>query len=63
MIKLEVEPYCEACLISDPDIEKPQKTYYGCDLVSISDTIIRCSYRNRCAGIKRYLEREMQKGE
>ena len=63
MIRLEVEPYCEDCLVFDPDVESPQKVYCGCDLVSKTVTIVRCSYRNRCAGIKRYLEREMKKEE
>lgn len=63
MIRLEVEPYCGACLAFDPEVERPEKVYCGCDLVSVSDTIIYCSYRGRCAGIRRYLERELKKEE
>lgn len=63
MIRLAVEPYCEDCLVFDPDVDSPQKMYCGDDLVSQTDTIIRCSHRYRCAGIKRYLEREMKKEE
>lgn len=61
MIRLEVEPYCEDCLVFDPDIDMPQKMYCENNLVSQTDTIIRCSYRYKCAGIKQYLEREMKK--
>lgn len=63
MIRLAVEPYCEDCLVFDPDVDRLQKMCCGDDLVSRTDTIIRCSYRYRCAGIKRYLEREMKKEE
>lgn len=63
MIILAVEPYCESCLVFEPDVDRPQKTYCGGDLVSKTDTVVRCSYRYRCAGIKRYLEREMKKEE
>ena len=63
MIRLAVESYCEDCLVFDPDVDRPQKLYCGGDLVSQTDTVVRCSYRYRCAGIRRYLEREMKKEE
>ena len=63
-IELEVQPYCENCLVFEPDVERPTKAYTNFDEVLIlSDTIVRCKRRNTCAGIKRYLEREMKKGE
>lgn len=63
MIRLEIEPYCEGCFVFAPDVERPQKTYCGCDLVSKTDTIVRCSNRNTCASFMRYLKREMKKEE
>lgn len=63
MIKLEVEPYCEDCLIFDAEVESPQKYYCGCDLVSQTDTIIHCSHRSTCASLMRYLKRTLSKGE
>lgn len=64
MIKLEVQPYCQNCLVFDPDVEPPVRacTVFGDDVIT-SDTIIRCSRRKTCAGIKRYLEKELSKGE
>ena len=62
-IKLEVQPYCENCTIFDADVERPTKLY-GNDLpVYQTATVIRCSRRNTCAGLMRYLEKELQKGE
>lgn len=63
MIRLEVEPYCENCLIFKPEVEPPQKRYCGCNLIAVSDTVIYCQLRGTCAGIARYLKREMQKKE
>lgn len=62
-IQLEVQPYCQDCLVFDPDVERPQKVYNLDEELIISDTVIRCSRRRTCAGIKRYLEKELQKGE
>lgn len=62
-IKLEVQPYCENCVIFDADVERPTKLYSYNMTLCQTDTVVRCSRRNTCAGIKRYLEKEMQKGE
>lgn len=66
-IKLEIQPYCECCTVFDPDVERPEKLCTMCadgsSDVYITDTIVRCRRRNTCAGIKRYLEKQMQKGE
>ena len=60
-IKLEIQPYCENCMIFDADVERPTKLY-GNDLpVHQTATVVRCSRRNTCAGIMRYLEKELQK--
>ena len=62
-IKLEVQSYCENCLIFDADVERPAKLYDG-DMPSYqTDTVIRCSRRNTCARLIRYLAEERIKGE
>lgn len=63
MIVLDIQPYCQGCLVFDPDVERPQKVYNLDEELIISDTVIRCSRRRTCAGIKRYLEKELSKGE
>ena len=63
MIILDIQPYCQDCLVFDPDVERPQKVYNLDEELIISDTVIRCSRRRTCAGIKRYLEKELSKGE
>ncbi len=63
MIVLDVQPYCQDCMVFDPDVERPQKVYNLIEELIISDTVVRCSRRRTCAGIKRYLEKELQKGE
>lgn len=64
MIKVVVEDYCQQCLDFTPDVTKPEKLYPigNPDGFIMSDTVIRCEYRKRCAGIKRYLEQQL-KGE
>ena len=61
MIRLDVEKYCEQCLDFNPDITYPSRSGkdYG-DLV-LSDTIVRCENRKRCANIKRYLEQQYKR--
>ena len=66
MIRLVVEGYCQDCLDFTPDVANPM-TACGVDFdgepkVLHTDTVVRCKYRKRCAGIKRYLERQL-KGE
>lgn len=66
MIKIEVEGYCQQCLDFTPDVVEPTRAFYtdgtGGSIVLQSDTLVKCKYRKRCAGIKRYLEQQM-KGE
>lgn len=57
MIVVDVEDYCQQCLDFHPDVTAP--TRERAEGVTIqTDTIIRCKYRKRCAGIKRYLEQQ-----
>ena len=44
-IQLEVQPYCQDCMVFDPDVERPQKAYTFDEELVISDTIVRCSRR------------------
>ena len=62
MIRIEVEDYCQKCLDFSPDVTKPERIYAGEKEMHFGDTIIKCEYRKRCAGIRRYLEQQM-KGE
>lgn len=63
MIKLEVEEYCQECPAFEPDVDS--NTWYDPtdNLPSVSDTIIHCRYRKRCANMVRYLERKMKNNE
>ena len=62
-IKLEVQPYCENCLVFDADVERPTKLYGGDMPLYQTDTVIRCSYRKCCAMLIRYLAEESRKGD
>ena len=57
MIKLNVEGYCQMCLDFYPDVIPPTRTTD--DENVLTDTIVQCKYRKRCAGIKRYLEHQL----
>ena len=66
MIKLDIQSYCEDCLMFDADVEKPTRMY-GCDgireaAIIQTDTIVRCSRRKLCEGLKRHLEKGMKEG-
>ena len=69
MIRVEVEDYCQQCMDFSPDVMKPDRSWlrngrvcYEVVAEAEADTIIRCEYRKRCAGIRRFLEQQM-KGE
>ena len=62
-IKLEVQPYYRDCTIFEADVERPTKLYGNDMPLHQTDTVIRCTRRNTCAGLIRYLEKEQQKGE
>ena len=65
MITIDVAEYCSACMDFDPDVQRPQKAYgmsqeaSVCEEIVISDTVIRCSNRNRCKNIERYLRKKV----
>ena len=58
MIKLEVEEYCHSCLDFESDVRRAERVRNGHGELVLGDTIIHCAHRNRCANIKRYLERQ-----
>lgn len=64
MIRLDIQPYCEDCIDFDPDVTRNDSVCF-CDNVGAirPDTVIRCSRRIRCAGIKRYLEKKARETE
>lgn len=41
------------------DVQRPQKAYGMSEEIVISDTVIRCSNRNRCKNIERYLRKKV----
>lgn len=63
-IKLVVEEYCQECMDFKADVTGPQRVRIGPKSeVTLSDTIVRCEYWKRCAGIKRYLEGQLKTKE
>ena len=60
-IKLEVQSYCENCLVFDADVERPTKLYDGGTTLYQTDTVIRCSHRNTCDRLIRYFTEESGK--
>ncbi len=54
-IKLEVEDYCQECLDFSADVTGPQRVRFGTE-TALGDTIVRCEYRKRCAGLMRHFE-------
>jgi hypothetical protein len=63
LIRLEVEDYCASCLDFSPDVSKPDRYFIGNNELVMSDTLIRCKYRKRCAGIRRFLDQQMKEEE
>ena len=63
MIKLDIQPYCEDCLMFDADVEAAHKVFNESIYIGdfrLTDTIVRCSRRKLCEGLKRHLEKEMR---
>lgn len=59
-IQLEVEDYCHSCLDFKADVTKPTRIPTGDGDYIYGDTVVKCEYRKRCAGIKRYLEQRLK---
>lgn len=58
MIRLEVEDYCQNCLIFDPDVLHPTQMFAEGVVAAQTDTIVRCERRECCENLKKYLQRE-----
>lgn len=59
MIKLDVDEWCNNCNEFSPNVAVTEYSYEDfmcCRMRTDYDTVITCEHRNRCAGIKRYLE-------
>lgn len=63
MIKIDVQSYCQDCQVFEADVTNAHKTINEDGEFDLTDTIVQCKRRNLCAGIKKYLERQAQKGE
>lgn len=55
MIKIDVEDYCHQCQDFHPDVIPAYKVTIGNDEVILTDTLVKCEYRKRCASMMRYL--------
>lgn len=60
MIRIDVAEYCHSCLDFSPDVTMPVRTYADGQELIFSDTIVQCEYRKRCAGLVRYLDRQIK---
>ena len=63
MIRLDVEDYCQQCLDFCPDVISAERVSLGDKDFGLSDTIVRCEYRKRCAAIERYLRKQIKENE
>ena len=63
MIRLEVQPYCSECYDFSPNVTGPEKLLFSDGHVEVSDTVVCCKHSGRCESIKKYLTRQMEKGE
>lgn len=58
MIKLELESYCHnGCRAFEADVVEPAKFYEAVRIsdIPLNDTVIRCTHRNLCKQLLRYL--------
>lgn len=65
MIRLDVKDYCKDCCDFEADVTKPEKLQIASGSewkVMLSDTVVSCEHAKRCETIKRYLEKQITKG-
>ena len=66
-IDLTVEEYCSDCYDFEAEVIKPERRLQRIDentVVNIqTNTIVRCKYAKRCENLRRYLEKQMNKGD
>lgn len=61
MIKIEVEDYCHQCAQFEADVQAAVFSYANGVEAALSDTIIRCEHRYRCAKNLEYLKQTLGK--
>lgn len=66
MIELKVEAYCQNCPDFEGEVHKEK--FYSDDFknfdrepIIFSETVVTCAKANRCAGLVRYLKKEIEK--
>lgn len=59
MIVIDVAEYCSDCMDFNPDVERPMQAFDLNKWIVISDTVIRCRDRNRCANIEQWLRKRV----
>lgn len=63
MIKLDVQEYCHECANFTADVKEPEKYYTGLNIVEMTDTLVRCEYRELCENLVRYLRKQVDLDE
>lgn len=63
MIELEIKEYCNDCLEFEPEVERPTRVCYSNGEAKLGPTIVRCANHRRCEAMRRYLVKQMEKGE
>ena len=64
MIRLDVQDYCQECLEFTAEVERPIKFVADDKIITQTDTIVSCSKKPLCSGLKRWIESEStRKGE
>lgn len=61
MITLKVEDYCHNCPMFEPEVERHcycTSEFTGGFQKEYTDTVVKCSYGERCAAMKEYIEKE-----
>lgn len=60
MIRIDVEDYCHECLDFSPSMTRASRIFSDNMEVTMTDTIVQCEHRKRCANIQRFLENRMK---
>lgn len=63
MIKLDVQEYCHGCTIFKADVQEAEEFYAYCEMVEITDTVVRCKHRRQCERLIEYLRKQVNLDE
>lgn len=64
-IKLQVEDYCQNCPEFEADVRKEKvfvndrSDIFNCEI--ITETTVTCEHRDKCAELRKHIERNMKK--